>query len=255
MIPKIIHYCWFGKGETPAIVKMCIDSWRKYCPDYEIKRWDEDNSPMDIPWIRDAYRHQKYAFVADYVRFYALYSEGGIYMDTDMLLVKPLDDFLMDKAFLGRESAQFASMGIIGTKKGDDCAKNVLDIYNATHFDLMKPLAIPRLVTPQLVQYGLVVENTTQYLTNGWVVYQSDYFYPIPFEQEFALTDVLSYAKQNTYGIHLWNYSWSDEFDLLLDGKLKQGMHLVWKRFLRTPFLPFNYWKKVVKSLYKFYRR
>ena len=100
MIPKIIHYCWYGRGEKSAAIQMCIESWRKYCPDYEIKEWNEDNSPMHIKWMHDAYKHQKYAFVADYARFYALHQDGGIYMDTDMLLVKPIDEFLKNSMFM-----------------------------------------------------------------------------------------------------------------------------------------------------------
>ena len=102
MIPKVIHYCWFGRGEFSPAIRMCIDSWRKFCPEYEIKCWNEDNSPMNVSWVSEAYRHRKFAFMADYVRFYVLYHEGGVYMDTDMLLTKPIDEFLLEKAFVGR---------------------------------------------------------------------------------------------------------------------------------------------------------
>lgn len=250
MIPKIIHYCWFGKGKMAPELEMCLDSWRKYCPDYEIKRWDEDNSPMDVPWVHDAYKHQKYAFVADYMRFYALYHEGGIYMDTDMLLVRSLDNFLSDKAFLGRESAQFASMGIIGAEKGNDFTKLVLDQYNATKFNFVKPPVIPRFITPYLKQYGFTEEDTTQHLSNGWVVYKTDYFYPIPRKQDFLLENILQYAEPDTCGIHLWNKSWSDEIDILRKGNIREGLKLVWVRFKRTPILPAKYWFRVLKACF-----
>ena len=230
-------------------LEMCLDSWRKYCPDYTIKCWTVDNSPMGISWVRDAYKHQKYAFVADYVRFYALYHEGGIYMDTDMLLVRPLDSFLRDKAFLGRESAAYASMGIIGTEKGSEFAKNVLDTYDAAKFDMVNPMSVPRVVTPLLTKHGLSSEDKTQHLSNGLVAYQSDYFYPIRYKQEFALEEVRQYATPNTYGIHLWNRSWSDEIDILQRGNIIQGLGLVWKRWKRTPFLPLGYWGKVIRAL------
>lgn len=261
MIPKIIHYCWFGRGKLSPMVEMCIDSWRKYCPDYTIKCWDEDNSPMDIPWVRDAYHHQKWAFVADYVRFYALYQEGGVYMDTDMLLIKPIDVFLKDKCFMGLETEQFANMAIIGAEKGSDFSKMVLELYNQIDFSLIMPPIIPQFVTPHLKQFGFIEEDKTQCLKNGVVIYRTDYFYPIPFGQSFLLEDVLQYAKPDTYGIHLWNYSWTDELDILAQGDIKNGLRLVFKRFARTPLLPLQYWKKVIilcfeKSLLgKLYKR
>ena len=95
MIPKVIHYCWFGRGELPPLAKKCLDSWKKYCPDYEIKEWNEDNFDLDsYPYVREAYDKRKFAFVTDVVRLYALYHEGGIYMDTDVEVLKPLDRFL-----------------------------------------------------------------------------------------------------------------------------------------------------------------
>lgn len=251
MIPKTIHYCWYGRGKMSSEIEMCIASWRKYCPDYEIHRWDEDNSPMDIPWVHDAYRHQKYAFVADYVRFFALYHEGGVYMDTDMLLVKPIDEFLKDKAFLGRESACYASMGIIGTEKGDEFAKMSMRLYDNMKFNIAKIPTVPTLITSYLMQYGLTKEDTTQQLTNGLVVYQSDYFYPIHYRNELELyDDVFMAAKENTYGIHLWTLSWSDEITILKRGDYKRGMKGVWQRFKRTPLLPISYWINVVKALF-----
>lgn len=250
MIPKIIHYCWYGRGKMSSEIEMCIDSWRKYCPDYVIKCWNENNSPMEHPWIKEAYRHQKWAFVADYMRFYALYHEGGVYMDTDMLLVKTIDVFLQDKAFLGRESAQFANMAIMGAEKGSEFAKMCLDLYNQTEFNFLKPQVIPGFLTPLLKQFDFKEEDTTQRLRNGMVVYKIDYFYPIHYKQEFALEDVESYKTPNTYGIHLWNQTWSDEISELRHGNIKKGLKLTWERFKRTPFLPVGYWVKVFKACF-----
>ena len=250
MIPKIIHYCWFGRGKMSSEIEMCIDSWRKYCPDYVIKCWNEDNSPMDHPWIKEAYRHQKWAFVADYMRFYALYHEGGVYMDTDMLLVRPIDEFLNDKCFLGREDAQLANMAIMGAEKGNDFVKECIDLYERSKFNLVKPQVITDFITPLLKQYGFVEEDTTQLLTNGLKVYKTDYFYPIPAGQSFLLEEVLQYAKSDTYGIHLWNISWSDEISILQHREIKKGLSLVWQRFKRTPNLPLAYWLNVVRACF-----
>lgn len=95
MIPKKIHYCWFGRGPLPELARKCIASWRKYLPEYEIKEWNEDNFDLDAyPYVREAYDSRKFAFVTDVVRLYALYNEGGIYMDTDVEVLKPLDSIL-----------------------------------------------------------------------------------------------------------------------------------------------------------------
>lgn len=247
MIPKIIHYCWYGRGEKSAAIKMCIESWKQYCPDYEIREWNEDNSLMDIRWMRDAYKHRKFAFVADYARFYALYHEGGVYMDTDMLLVKPIDEFLSEKCFMGREDRYNVNMAILGAEKGDLFCKQCLDYYDAHVFDMVKPPIITRFITPLLEPYGLVEDDTTQHLEKEIVVYKSDYFYPIHYTQEFEIQNVMDFCKPDTYGIHLWNKSWTDEFKLFEAGEYKLAFAEVRTRLRRTPILPFSYWKKVIK--------
>ena len=105
MIPKVIHYCWFGKKPLPPLAVNCIDSWKKFCPDYEIIEWNEKNFDINSnTYVREAYENKKWAFVSDYVQLYALYNYGGIYMDTDVQVLKPLDAFLNDQAFSGFEA-------------------------------------------------------------------------------------------------------------------------------------------------------
>ena len=102
MIPKVIHYCWFGGSELPEYVERCIQSWKKFCPDYQIKRWDESNYNFEkYPFCREAYEKKKWAFVSDVARLDIVYSEGGIYLDTDVELIKSLDDLLIEHAFMG----------------------------------------------------------------------------------------------------------------------------------------------------------
>ena len=102
MIPKTIHYCWFGHGEMSPMMKKCIRSWKKYCPDYEIIEWNEDNFAIDSTvWTKEAYDAKKYAFVADYVRLKVLYEYGGVYLDTDQELIKPIDIFMRHQCFMG----------------------------------------------------------------------------------------------------------------------------------------------------------
>ena len=102
MIPRIIHYCWFGRGQMPEMALKCIESWHKHMPDYRYKLWNEDNFDINsVPYVKEAYEARKFAFVTDYVRLYALYHEGGIYMDTDVEVLKPYDDLLNLKGFTG----------------------------------------------------------------------------------------------------------------------------------------------------------
>ena len=107
MIPKIIHYCWFGGNPLPELAVKCIESWKKYCPDYEIKRWDESNFDLNCcDYVKEAYRAKKWAFVSDYARFKVLYDEGGLYFDTDVELIKPIDDIIERGPFMGAEIGQ-----------------------------------------------------------------------------------------------------------------------------------------------------
>ena len=108
MIPKIIHYCWFGRNPLPESAKKCIDSWRKFLPDYEIKEWNEDNFDVNIiPYTQQAYEAKKYAFVSDYARFWILYHHGGVYFDTDVEVIRPMDDIIEKRPFMGREKGAF----------------------------------------------------------------------------------------------------------------------------------------------------
>ena len=108
MIPKIIHYCWFGRNPLPESAIKCINSWKKFFPDYEIKEWNEDNFDVNIiPYTAEAYEAKKYAFVSDYARFWILYHFGGIYFDTDVEVIKPFDDILERGPFMGREQGAF----------------------------------------------------------------------------------------------------------------------------------------------------
>jgi len=101
-IPKVIHYCWFGKGKMPKLAKKCIKSWKKYCPDYKIICHNEDNFDLtQNRYLNEAYKAGKWAFVSDYVRLKIIYDNGGIYLDTDVELIKPIDDLLLTKGFMG----------------------------------------------------------------------------------------------------------------------------------------------------------
>lgn len=135
MIPKIIHYCWFGGKEKPEDVKKYIASWKKYCPDYEIKEWNESNFDIhENDYCREAYEAKKWAFVTDYVRLKALYEEGGFYMDTDVEVVKSLDPLRVYDAVSGYESQTHIPTGTIGACRDNEWIGMLLKDYENRHF-------------------------------------------------------------------------------------------------------------------------
>ena len=208
MIPKVIHYCWFGRGQMPELALKCIESWKKFLPDYEIKEWNEDNFDLDsYPYTREAYDKRKYAFVTDVVRLHALYNEGGIYMDTDVEVLKPLDSFLHHTAFSGFENDIYISTGIMASEKGGRWAKDNLDYYNDRHFvgkdgktlDLTTNVIT---ITEYMLKFGLKQNNTFQDFPGLITLYPKDYFCPID-----SLTQELIITK-NTVCIHHFAASW-----------------------------------------------
>lgn len=210
MIPKVIHYCWFGRGKMPALAQKCIKSWKKYCPDYEIKEWNEDNFDLVMyPYAREAYDNRKFAFVADVVRLYVLYHEGGIYMDTDVEVLKPFDSLLTHTAFGGFEDEEKVSTGILASVKGGKWAKENLDYYNGRHFlkddgtfDLTTNVVT---ITNYMVQYGLKKDNTFQDFADFFTIYPKEYFSPITY------ADMKLYKTNNTVCIHHFAGSWVSE--------------------------------------------
>jgi len=134
-IPKIIHYVWLGKGEKNERIQKCIDSWKKYLPDYEIKEWNEDNFDINYnEFTKSSYKKKKYAFTSDVIRLYALYTEGGIYMDTDVEVYKPLDEFLNDEGFTGFEDINYPVCATMGCTKRNPVIKMMLDYYDCIDF-------------------------------------------------------------------------------------------------------------------------
>ncbi len=211
MIPKIIHYCWFGRGQKPALAVKCIASWKKYLPDYEIKEWNEDNFDLDLyPYAREAYDNRKFAFVTDVVRLYALYHEGGIYMDTDVEVLKPLDCFLDLPAFSGFEDDINVPTGIMASEKGGKWVKENLAYYDRRHFvnhngelDLTTNVIS---ITNYMLSHGLKRNNTFQQFADLITIYPKDYFCPKSY------IDGKIYLTNNTYTIHHFAGSWQTPY-------------------------------------------
>ncbi len=205
MIPKIIHYCWFGPKEITPVGKKCIASWKKFLPDYEIKFWNEENSPINVPFVKDALDAKKYAFAADYVRIWALEKFGGIYFDTDMLLLKPLDNLLNYKAFAGYEIDGIMNSAVLGSLPNCDFIKKSLDFYNNLVFDINKinEISIPQNLTK--VFNSLEEDEKPQ-------MFDVEYFYAFPFEKSVeGETNYKKYLTKNSIAVHLWDASWLPE--------------------------------------------
>ena len=205
-IPKTIHYCWFGRGPKPELAKKCIESWKKYCPDYEIIEWNEDNFDIrSMTFTEEAYRSKKYAFVTDYVRLYVMYTYGGIYMDTDVEVIKNLDDVLHYQAFSGFESVDRVPTGIMAFEKGMPLLQELIDYYDNRHFlnhdGEMDMTTNVEIITNILSSHGLLLNGQFQ-IVDGFALFPPDYFCP----KDLQTLDVN--ITKNTYTIHHFNGSW-----------------------------------------------
>lgn len=207
MIPKIIHYVWVGGNPLTPLAEKCIESWKKYCPDYEIKRWDETNFDInENRFCREAYECKKWAFVSDYIRLKVLHEHGGIYMDTDVEVVKPLDPYLNHKAFSGFECSLKIPTGIIAAEKNNAWIKLMLDYYNDRPFILenghLENMPNVIMMTERTVEkYSIQLDNTFQDL-GDIVFYPYDVFCPNPKGDGFFET------TDSTVTIHHFAGSW-----------------------------------------------
>lgn len=208
MIPKIIHYCWFGRGRKPEEAIKCINSWNKYLPEYEIKEWNEDNFDVyKFPYAKEALENRKFAFVTDVVRLYVLYTEGGIYMDTDVEVLKPLDRFLVHHAFSGFESDTGVPTGIMGAEKGSLWAKENLDYYSQNRHFVMEDGTLDittnvKIITDYMVSKGLSLDNNYQDFPDLITMYPKDFFSP----KSWRTGKIC--CTENTHTIHHFAGSW-----------------------------------------------
>lgn len=214
MIPKIIHYCWFGLNPLPPLALNCIESWKKFLPDYEIKEWNEENFDVNIiPYTTEAYQAKKYAFVSDYARFWILYHYGGLYFDTDVEVIKPLDDIIARGPFMGCETDPqrgATTIGVapglgLGVNPGLGLYKDLLDYYEGLHFDPKHiMITIVGHTTHVLRTKGLQEINGTQQV-GGIYIYPSEYFNPI------NIISKRLHITSNTRTIHWYAATWEDK--------------------------------------------
>ena len=208
MIPKIIHYCWFGQGEMPQLAKDCIASWHKYMPDWEYKLWNEDVFDVyRVSYTKEAYEAKKYAFVSDYVRLYALNKEGGVYFDVDFEVYKPFDDLLHWNAFAGFEGSKFSPlmMGVIASCPNGVWVKEQFGLYQGRHFvnddGSLNLTTNVKFVTDNMRMNGFV-QNGKEQDYKDLHVFPVDYFCPKQTTGEYFRTE-------NTYCEHKGLDSWT----------------------------------------------
>lgn len=224
MIPKKIHYCWFGRGEKPKLAKKCIASWKKYCPDYEIVEWNEDNFDFQAhPYAKFCYEQKKWAFLSDYVRLVVVEHYGGIYFDTDVELLKNLDSWLLREAFYGFENNSHVNTGQgFGSEAHHPTIKAMLEQYLKLQPDeqgLYQIIGCPILNTQGLLPLGLKLNGQYQSV-GGAEIYPAEYFNPYE-----SATGRLK-KTHNTVSIHWYSASWMSRGSVFR-AKLTKPFHRV----------------------------
>jgi len=209
-IPKVIHYCWFGKGKMPALAEKCIESWKKYCPEYKIVCWNEENFDVNQnKYAREAYEAEKWAFVSDYARLKVLYDEGGIYLDTDVEIIKPLDKLIEKNGYMGFDDNGNISTGLgFACEKGNELVGELLADYDDISFvlpdgtyDLMP---CPDRNTKVMENLGMDISNQNQ-IFMGLQMLPEDYFCPLKYYTGKKI------ITKNTYSIHHFSASWTSQ--------------------------------------------
>ncbi len=224
MIEKIIHYCWFGGKEKPELAKKCIESWKKFCKGYKLVEWNEQNFDINSnQYVKEAYESKKYAFVTDYVRLYALYTEGGIYMDTDVMVLKPLDEYLKHQAFSGFESKTKIPTGIMASEKGNPLFNELLSYYDTAKFikedGTLDMTTNVEIITSILSPKGFIPNGKFQ-IVDGMAFYEQNVFCPLHKKLKNK-----KYMK-DTATIHYFAGSWKSE------ATKKREKSFAWKIFI-----------------------
>ncbi|MCQ2342804.1 MAG: glycosyl transferase [Paludibacteraceae bacterium] len=209
MIPKIIHYCWLSDEPYPDKIRYCIDSWKRVLPDYEIRLWDAHRFDIEsVAWVKEAYQSKKYAFAADYIRCYVLYHYGGIYLDSDVEVIKPFDDLLALSYFLGKERVSGCiEAATMGAEKGHLLFRYLMDYYENQHFiengkpnTCVMPRIMQDIIATHFTLREIATPNDFVAASNTICLLPSDYFSPKENEQ--------LYLTPNTYSIHHYAGTW-----------------------------------------------
>ncbi|WP_295556741.1 glycosyltransferase [uncultured Stenotrophomonas sp.] len=200
MIDKKIHYCWFGGKPLPAMYERCVDSWNAWLPDFEIVRWDESNTAIDTPFLKSCYARKEWAFLSDYVRLRVVHSEGGIYLDADVEVIKNMEPLLDCEMFIGEESRGRATTGVFGAVKGHAFMRACMDFIDERH-----EAKRPYMIAPEVA-----METLRTISKDGVRVLPPNYFYPYnPYDRESATKELMFQdITPDTFAIHHWGKSW-----------------------------------------------
>lgn len=215
MIPKKLHYIWLGENPHPNLMDICINSWREKLSEYEIIEWNEENLDFyrvveENRFLKECYKRKLWAFLSDYFRIKTLYELGGVYLDTDMQIIKDITPLLENDFFIGVESSDVISAGIIGVTPKHPLMKKILEFYDEEIWK--EPIfTIPDIITKVMkAEYNFKMMEDITEIAKGMVIYPARYFYPYHFTEEFNY----SCLKNDTYGIHWWGKSWAQKKDL-----------------------------------------
>ena len=257
MIPKKIHFCWLSGDEYPPLIKHCINTWQEVLPDYEIILWDTKRFDINsVHWVKQAFEAQKYAFAADYIRFYAVYTEGGIYLDSDVEMVKSFNPLLQYKSFIGFVAATGAlEAALFGAEAGSQWCGDILEFYKDREFtidvnggiapSLFAPHVMGKYIHSIFCDFPTISPKEPIKLANGEIlVCPSDYFSPIKYDIEKSYNShkklAYNYRKnQRTYCIHRFNAAWGikPSFKVqLLDKSKKRFISIVGERLAQKVF-------------------
>lgn len=226
-IPKIIHYCWLSGSAYPQLVRDCMESWKKMCPDYELMLWDMNKFDVhSVKWVEQAVQQKKWAFAADYIRLYALYNYGGIYFDSDYELLKPMDPYLTYEGVLSAESKHSICMAMMAVAPRSPWIKEMLDEYeNADFIDSTGKMdVVPNSKKAQAYlekKYDYSWSNEMQQLGDGLVIFPEEVFSPLN-----CFTGVLNVTK-NTVGIHHYDNMWKSKKDKLKKRLMQLGTRII----------------------------
>lgn len=224
MIPKKIHYCWFGKGKKSRMIKKCIDSWKKYCPEYEIIEWNEDNFNLNQhPYLLWCYENKKYAFLSDFARLLIIKQNGGIYFDTDVELIRSPDTLLKYSAFYGFENDKNIATGLgFGAEANHVTIIKMVDEYLNIKInnDGTYPLIVcPKLNTKALISFGLILNGKRQNIAGAEIL-------PVDFLNPYDDRTGLLNKTDNTVSIHWYSKTWLDK-KIILRSKITRPFHRI----------------------------
>ena len=254
-IPKIIHYCWFGNAKKTKLIKKCIASWKTHLPDYDFMEWNEGNSDLTHSFVKEAYRLKKWAFVTDYIRLKVLYDYGGIYMDTDMMVLKSFNNLLLNDCFLGAEDHEYINFAIVGSSKKNDFIKKCLSEYELIDEKSILNwghISIPKIVTDVFRrEYNHFNPFDKLIQVENIVVYPRDWFYPLPFENKADNKNFKNYIKKDTYAIHLWASSWIEytEFQYFRNKQYGKGFWMVFENIFLKGKISISYFRKIASCI------